>query len=205
MVKIDMRDNEISKVFLLLAASLMVILSFSGCMNSGAGEDSYNVYFGVSPYEIIYDEPFDVNEGETLDINVIIEQQNLYVLFVRIYAYDGGWRWDQSQDEFSFLIIPPTGVECEFDPFNEFREVTDTIVPINVYINELPRNVTVKAENTSEANKTAEELYGTTYGSGEWTFQVEWIGDGSFNMDDGGSVRLELWIYPYRIESIKRA
>lgn len=185
--------------------TIIIIILFSGCINNNENKENlYNVYFKQADYEVIYFESFNIEEGETLDVTVPITQKNIFRLFVRIGAHDhGGWV-DLEQDEFNFIIIPPNNIKCIFNPSNEYNEKADKIIPTYVYVNEIPSGIVIKAKNISEANKTATEQYGTEYGTGTWTFSVEWIGDGPLNLDNEGYFELEIWVYPYCIEHIEK-
>lgn len=173
---------------------------FEGEEPEGAGL-IFNVTFSEKEEEVL-NENGDTNEGQTTEIELEMEQENLVSMEFQL-------TWDDNlpnpisgpNDEFELTIMEPQDTYTEYDPSSSVSS-TDEVITIQVTLQDFPKN---KISEPGSSEEDVEKKCTTKNGTGTWTIQVTCNNAGDrdptpFGQDDGNDWTLQVKVYYYVIK-----
>jgi hypothetical protein len=172
---------------------ILIVAVWSFMLSRKEDEVSKNIYFvyyDTSDFITVLDDTITFQEGEVYEGNYEFESTVCYVHIAFLYSED---RYIGGNDEIEYTIIPPSEVENLSEDFltqhysaNSFAANHGTEVnTLNLHEYSI-----IRASSNESAVNFYLENTNLTIGSGKWSLQIEYIGDGSLNLDNGGEIQV---------------
>jgi hypothetical protein len=146
----------------------------------------------------IFSETMDITADST-SISIPIEVNNTWLIMFYIKAHDDDLDWEISKASYEFSVIPPEGLDVEFDPDSTGSGEMQEGNTISAYLQDIPYYESRYAEDKEEVWEFAYNRFNNTNGSGIWTLQIDWTEPSLFGMAFGGSVDISITIWQYEV------
>ncbi len=149
-------------------------------------------------YKEIFSETTEINADSTL-ILIPIEVNNTWLIMFSIMAHDDDLDKELSKASYEFSVIPPEGLDVEFDPESSISGEMQKGDAIFAYLRDIPYYESFHANDEDSVWEIAYNRFNSTNGSGLWILNIEWTEPSLFGMAFGGTVNISISIWQYEI------
>ena len=186
-VVIVMRTKLLAIVLSLL---LILVVFSSGCISGEKKKQPsktlYCIVWDEQKGLVVFDKTISLREGETFTESFSLESTVQSVMIEMSYNED---RLFSGNDEIDITISPPEEVTTLCQEFSHHHmESANWGKSAGERLFDYYEYSYINATSKENALNYFYDQVDISYGDGEWKLQIEYIGDGSLNLDDGGEI-----------------